>query len=97
MVRTWKRQTGCRRFHYRPSGFRVKALGKLITVMCICQPAVQFDIGRTAVMLCGLIDNRRSVWHPNIGHAQQTQWYTSLQVYDHCSTQYGNVTRDLTE
>jgi len=65
--------------------------------MCICQPAVQFDIGRTAVMLCGLIDNRRSVRHRNIGHVQQTQWYTSLQVYDHRSTWYGNVTRDLTE
>jgi len=37
----------------------VTTLGKLSTLMCICEQAVELDTGQAAVMLCGWEGNRR--------------------------------------
>ena len=46
------RSTG-RGFDSQPFRYQVATLGKLFTHMCLCQQAVQFGTGQTAVMLCG--------------------------------------------
>ena len=47
MVRAFDLQLRGREFDPRPWRYRVTALGKLLTPMCLCQQAVYFGTGRT--------------------------------------------------